>query len=53
MSSNSSERFDLLDRIADEFAARWRKGEQPSVDEYVERYPDLVLNQAFSPLLVA
>jgi serine/threonine protein kinase len=41
MSSNSSERFDLLDRIADEFAARWRKGEQPSVDEYVERYPDL------------
>jgi len=29
-----------LDRIAEEFVERARKGEHPSIDEYVQRYPD-------------
>jgi WD40 repeat protein len=31
----------LLTRLADEFAARYRRGECPSLAEYVERYPHL------------
>ncbi len=32
----------LLAALADEFAARLRRGEQPQVEEYVERHPALV-----------
>ena len=32
---------DLLDRLAEEFAARFRRGEQPSLKEYTDRYPEL------------
>jgi tetratricopeptide (TPR) repeat protein/tRNA A-37 threonylcarbamoyl transferase component Bud32 len=28
-----------LDDLAEEFARRWREGDRPSVEEYVERYP--------------
>jgi WD40 repeat protein/serine/threonine protein kinase len=35
------DRFDLLDRLAEEFASRYRRGELPSLQEYVDRYPDL------------
>ena len=29
-----------FDRLAQEYAARWRKGESPSIAEYEARYPD-------------
>jgi hypothetical protein len=41
MATLSSERFDLLNRLADEFAERYRRGERPSLHEYVDRHPDL------------
>ncbi|MGD9857198.1 MAG: protein kinase [Planctomycetaceae bacterium] len=31
---------DPVDVLADEFAARYRRGETPSITEYVRRYPD-------------
>jgi WD40 repeat protein/serine/threonine protein kinase len=31
----------LLTRLADEFAARFRGGEQPSLQEYIDRFPEL------------
>ncbi len=30
-----------FERVAEEFVERWRRGESPSVDEYLERYPEL------------
>src|SRR5262245_23189000 len=39
--ADSSPDYDLLDRVAEEFAKRWRRGERPSVGEYAERYPAL------------
>lgn len=30
---------DPIDTLAEEFAGRWREGERPSVEEYVDRYP--------------
>jgi WD40 repeat protein/serine/threonine protein kinase len=41
MSTSGSENAVLLTRLADEFAARYRRGERPSLTEYVERYPQL------------
>ena len=32
---------DPLDALAEEFTARQRRGESPSISEYVARYPDL------------
>lgn len=34
-------RVALLDRIADEFTERYRRGERPELQEYIERYPEL------------
>jgi tetratricopeptide (TPR) repeat protein len=34
-------RFKLLDELAEEFAARCRRGERPELTEYTDRYPDL------------
>jgi hypothetical protein len=39
--STSSANYVLLTRLADEFAARYRAGERPSIQEYVDRHPDL------------
>ncbi len=39
--SNRSADYVLLTRLADEFAARFRAGERPSLQEYIDRYPDL------------
>jgi WD40 repeat protein/serine/threonine protein kinase len=39
--SEHSADFVLLTRLADEFAQRYRRGERPSLAEYVERYPHL------------
>ena len=33
--------YDLLDRLAEEFAARFRRGERPALKEYTDRYPEL------------
>ena len=41
MSDTSSDRYDLLDRLVQEVADRYRRGERPSLQEYIERYPDL------------
>ncbi len=39
--STSSANYVLLTRLADEFAARYRAGERPSLQEYIDRYPEL------------
>ena len=41
MSTSSSANYVLLTRLADEFAARYRAGERPALQEYVDRYPEL------------
>jgi WD40 repeat protein/serine/threonine protein kinase len=43
----------LLTRLADEFAERYRRGERPSLAEYVERYPSLAadIREAFPALV--
>jgi hypothetical protein len=41
MSTSGSDNCVLLARLADEFADRYRRGERPSLTEYVERYPHL------------
>jgi serine/threonine protein kinase/WD40 repeat protein/tetratricopeptide (TPR) repeat protein len=39
--ADSSGNYVLLTRLADEFAARYRAGERPSLKEYLDRYPAL------------
>ena len=39
--SNSPANYILLTRLADEFAARYRAGERPSLKEYIDRHPAL------------
>jgi WD40 repeat protein/tetratricopeptide (TPR) repeat protein len=41
MSPSDSGKWDLIDRLADEFAQRYRQGERPSLTEYTDRYPAL------------
>jgi serine/threonine protein kinase len=41
MATSGSSQYDLLDRLAEEFAERFRRGERPSLEEYVTRYPQL------------
>ncbi len=41
MSISESGQYDLLDQLAEEFAARFRRGERPALKEYIDRYPDL------------
>jgi serine/threonine protein kinase/WD40 repeat protein/Flp pilus assembly protein TadD len=41
MSMGGSEQYDLLDQLAEEFAARFRRGERPSLTEYTDRFPEL------------
>jgi serine/threonine protein kinase len=41
MPPDSSANYALLGRLADEFAERYRKGERPSLKEYIDRHPDL------------
>jgi hypothetical protein len=36
---SSSEERDPVERLAEEFVARHRRGERPSPDEYAQRYP--------------
>ena len=39
--SESSANYILLTRLADEFAARYRAGQRPPLQEYIDRYPEL------------
>jgi WD40 repeat protein/serine/threonine protein kinase len=41
MAADNSEQFVLLNRLADEFAARYRRGERPALQEYIDRHPEL------------
>jgi WD40 repeat protein/tetratricopeptide (TPR) repeat protein len=41
MAVDEAERDDLLDRLGEEFAARLRRGEQPALKDYADRYPEL------------
>src|SRR5262249_52484328 len=39
MNSSSSSDQDTVDRLAEEFVGRHRRGEQPAVSEYTDRFP--------------
>ena len=41
MTEPSEAHDELLNQLADEFAARRRSGERPALEEYCERHPDL------------
>ena len=41
MSTSGSANYVLLTRLADEFAACYRAGERPSLQEYIDRHPEL------------
>ncbi len=41
MSIEDSGHYRLLDQLAEEFAARFRRGERPALKEYTDRYPAL------------
>ena len=41
MSISDSEQYNLLDRLAEEFADRFRHGQRPALKEYIDRYPEL------------
>src|SRR5262249_15534014 len=40
MAIDDAERYDLLDRLVEEFGARLRRGEQPALKDYTDRYPE-------------
>jgi serine/threonine protein kinase/WD40 repeat protein len=53
MADNSSDRYVLLNQLAEEFAARHRRGENPSIDDYCNQHPELAEEiQEFFPTLV-
>ena len=41
MATDNSANYVLLTRLADEFAARYRAGERPPLQEYFDRHPEL------------
>ncbi len=41
MDPSRSDKYNLLDQAAEEFAERYRRGERPSLREYQDRHPDL------------
>src|SRR5215472_6685470 len=53
MAADGSERFVLLNRLAEEFADRYRRGERPALQEYIDRHPELAADiREFFPALV-
>jgi WD40 repeat protein/serine/threonine protein kinase len=53
MSGDSSERLVLLNHLADEFAARYRRGERPALKDYIDRHPELAEDiREFFPAMV-
>lgn len=51
MSASDSYNYELIDRLAAELTERYRCGERPSIQEFIERYPDQA--QAIRELLPA
>ena len=51
MAESSDARDVLLNQLADEFAARFRHGERPSLQEYCDRHPELAddIREYFPP----
>ena len=47
------ENYDLLDQLAEDFAARFRRGECPALKEYTDRYPELddEINELFPAMV--
>jgi hypothetical protein len=41
MEPSKSGAYDLLDQLVQEFAERYRRGQRPSLQEYLDRYPHL------------
>jgi eukaryotic-like serine/threonine-protein kinase len=41
MADDSAARYVLLNQLADEFAARFRRGEAPSIEDYCDQRPEL------------
>src|SRR5438034_4680728 len=41
MAADSSARYVLLNHLAEEFAERYRRGEHPALQDYVDRHPEL------------
>ena len=41
MGAPSAEKYAQLDGMAEEFAERWRRGERPSLQEFIDRRPEL------------
>jgi serine/threonine-protein kinase len=41
MASRTEEQYARLDRLAEEFAERWRRGERPPLQEFTDRCPEL------------
>src|SRR5579864_2151002 len=53
MAADGSEQFVLLNRLADEFAERYRRGERPPLSEYIKRHPQLADDiREFFPAMV-
>jgi hypothetical protein len=53
VAASDSERDLLLVRLGDEFAARYRRGERPSLQEFIDRHPGLADDiRALFPTLV-
>src|SRR5947199_406076 len=52
--TDASSQPDLLTRLAEEFAERYRRGERPGPAEYAARYPELAADiRALFPALMA
>ena len=53
MAADSSERFVLLNQLGEEFAERFRRGERPALQEYIDRHPELADDiREFFPAMV-
>ena len=38
--NDAESRGDIVDQLAEEFLARYRRGERPAVQEYTDQYPE-------------
>lgn len=53
MPSQDSHDYELMDRLAEEIAQRYRQGERPTLQEYIDRYPEHAADiREFLPALV-
>jgi serine/threonine protein kinase len=46
MNDCSSDKVDVVDQVADSFVAELRAGRRPSIDDYLDRYPELAERSA-------